>query len=479
MCAPRLREDAPPSRKISRPHPPGFEPLFGRREIARNRIDQSLARIAQNDFAAISRGRRKSEEKRRSVRFSTSWFVNRQNLQTCDRGSENGARWHDRGASSVSLPFETPAVGKLKLGGCPVSRAIFPALARRHPRVNMSALSMRSAVATGIVAKPAARDVRARAGLKVFARMTKDRVNLKKDSKWRSDIDIYPVRAGARIDERRARGPRARDALPTRARTFPASFAPRRPARGEPPSVSFLPTQLRRRQLARQIRARYLRPALTKRLSPSRFLASQEWGEFPSSERISPITSLTYDEYKNNVSTEIIHGRFAMLGVTGAWAQENLTGILVPWLARSAPSTTAPSPTSTTPSPSYDGALLGIIFLEILLMGGAEGYRTGLLENPFDDVVAGSVFPGGRFDPLNFSEGKEANFFGEDLDTLKIKELKHCRLAMLAWLGILAQSVSTNPEGAGPDAIGPVANWSAHVADVVHCNVVDRSGCVF
>ena len=89
------------------------------------------------------------------------------------------------------------------------------------------------------------------------------------------------------------------------------------------------------------------------------------------------------------------------------------------------------------------------------------------------------MFPGGRFDPLNFSEGKEANFFGEDLDTLKIKELKHCRLAMLAWLGILAQSVSTNPGGAGPDAVGPVANWSAHVADVVHCNVVDRSGCVF
>ena len=81
-----------------------------------------------------------------------------------------------------------------------------------------------------------------------------------------------------------------------------------------------------------------------------------------------------------------------------------------------------------------------------------------------------------KTDPLNFSDGKEANFFGDDLDTLKIKELKHCRLAMLAWLGILAQSVSTNPEGT---EIGPVANWSAHVADVVHCNVVDRSGCVF
>jgi hypothetical protein len=29
-----------------------------------------------------------------------------------------------------------------------------------------------------------------------------------------------------------------------------------------------------------------------------------------------------------------------------------------------------------------------------------QRYSTGLLENPFDDVVAGSVFPGGRFDPL-------------------------------------------------------------------------------
>ena len=43
--------------------------------------------------------------------------------------------------------------------------------------------------------------------------------------------------------------------------------------------------------------------------------------------------------------------------------------------------------------PSYDGALLGLIFLEVLLMGYAEDTRTGLIENPFDDVVAGSVFP--------------------------------------------------------------------------------------
>ena len=59
----------------------------------------------------------------------------------------------------------------------------------------MSAISFRSAVATGLVAKPVARDVKARAGLKVFARMTKDRVGLKKDQKLgKSRIEIYPVR---------------------------------------------------------------------------------------------------------------------------------------------------------------------------------------------------------------------------------------------------------------------------------------------
>ena len=76
-----------------------------------------------------------------------------------------------------------------------------------------SSLSMRSAVAAGVFAKPAARDVKARAGLKVYARMTKDRVKLNnKDSKWRSDINIYPVRLEARPRARpNARGrPRAK-----------------------------------------------------------------------------------------------------------------------------------------------------------------------------------------------------------------------------------------------------------------------------
>ena len=61
------------------------------------------------------------------------------------------------------------------------------------------ALTMSNAlVGTGLVAKPAVRSVQARAGLKVFARMTKDRVSLKKDTKLgKSRIEIYPVRTHA------------------------------------------------------------------------------------------------------------------------------------------------------------------------------------------------------------------------------------------------------------------------------------------
>ena len=67
-----------------------------------------------------------------------------------------------------------------------------------------------------------------------------------------------------------------------------------------------------------------------------------------------------------------------MLGVTGAWAQENLVG--VPWFMAGKECTFETCQLSYlnngfTESPT--GALFGLIFFEIVLMGGAEGFRTG------------------------------------------------------------------------------------------------------
>ena len=69
---------------------------------------------------------------------------------------------------------------------------------------------MRSALAAGFAPKMDARSTdNAKAGLKVFARMTKDRVKLDPDSKWRKTITIYPVR-GFLASGREERAGRAR-----------------------------------------------------------------------------------------------------------------------------------------------------------------------------------------------------------------------------------------------------------------------------
>jgi hypothetical protein len=74
------------------------------------------------------------------------------------------------------------------------------------------------------------------------------------------------------------------------------------------------------------------------------------------------------------------------------------------------------------------------------------------------------VSPGGRFDPLGLAESG-------DLEELKIKELKHCRLSMFAWLGCISQGLATQE--------GPIANWQAHVADPVHANVLTNAASGF
>ena len=111
------------------------------------------------------------------------------------------------------------------------------------------ALTMSNAlVGTGLVAKPAVRSVQARTGLKVFARMTKDRVGLKKDQKLgKSRIEIYPVRTRDSVNTLSSPVRRPLGTLPSmrspRSRSFPTTAVPRRGPTPEGQRSHLAPTE--------------------------------------------------------------------------------------------------------------------------------------------------------------------------------------------------------------------------------------------
>ena len=176
---------------------------------------------------------------------------------------------------------------------------------------------------------------------------------------------------------------------------------------------------------------------------------------------------------------ELMHGRWAMLGCAGAWAGEVGTGI--PWFQAGKVCTPADCTAVNTifpgqvipvaPVAGFPSFYL-VAGFTLIAMGLAEGYRTGLLENPFPELTVGDLHPGGEhFDPLGF-----ADTLG--LDNAKLAEIKHARLAMFSWFGYYSQALTTN-EGAytgslpsyTEGAAGPYANWQAHVADPLTNNV--------
>ena len=162
---------------------------------------------------------------------------------------------------------------------------------------------------------------------------------------------------------------------------------------------------------------------------------------------------------------EVIHGRWAMLAIPGIVAQEQATG--VPWYETGALCT----PSSCLENYYFPGAIAplapegsglpsfwAVLAFEVIFVGLAEAYRGGLTAPPkgFPSPADVGVYPGGRFDPFKFSEKV-------DMEEMKIKELKHCRLAMGAFLGCLAQQAYTG--------VGPVANLTAHVSAVSYTHL--------
>ena len=87
--------------------------------------------------------------------------------------------------------------------------------------------------------------------------------------------------------------------------------------------------------------------------------------------------------------------------------------------------------------------LLQLCWIEAFLVGGAEIYRNTEL-----DPVR-RIYPGGVFDPLNLA--------GEDKPEQRFKlqenEIRHARLAMVAFFGFAAQAAFT-----GEGALGSLAS---------------------
>merc|ERR1711959_421140 len=118
-----------------------------------------------------------------------------------------------------------------------------------------------------------------------------------------------------------------------------------------------------------------------------------EFGTYPGGGE-SPIIPFGNEK---NAEREVIHGRWGMLGVTGAWASENGTG--TPWftagtlctpddctaVADKFPGAVAPLAPEGSGYPSF----WNVLIIETILVGGAEAYRTGMVDPVFDELSVG------------------------------------------------------------------------------------------
>jgi len=135
---------------------------------------------------------------------------------------------------------------------------------------------------------------------------------------------------------------------------------------------------------------------------------------------------------------ELIHGRWAMLACLGAIVAEATTG--VSW---------AEAGKVELDGATYAGftlpfSITQLVWIEAILVGGAELYRNSELD------PERRCYPGGYFDPLNLADGGDP----DKVFRLKTAEIKHGRLAMIAFAGYGVQALST-----GEGALGSLAKF--------------------
>jgi len=134
---------------------------------------------------------------------------------------------------------------------------------------------------------------------------------------------------------------------------------------------------------------------------------------------------------------ELIHGRWAMLATLGCIVAEANTG--VSWVDAGKVELDG----STYFGFDLPFSLTQLCWIEAILMFSIEFYRNTEL----DPVKR--CYPGGNFDPLNFASDPERAF------KLKEAEIKHARLAMVAFFGFGVQALST-----GEGVLGSLAKFS-------------------
>ncbi|KAK9825932.1 hypothetical protein WJX81_008374 [Elliptochloris bilobata] len=140
--------------------------------------------------------------------------------------------------------------------------------------------------------------------------------------------------------------------------------------------------------------------------------------------------------------TELIHGRWAMLATLGVVVAEATTG--VSWVDAGKVELDGASYLGF----SLPFSISQLVWIEALLVGGAEVYRNRELDTET------RIYPGGYFDPLGLASGDDERAF-----KLKTAELKHGRLAMIAFLGYGVQALTT-----GEGALGSLAKFTNNFA---------------
>ncbi|XP_028764340.1 chlorophyll a-b binding protein CP29.1, chloroplastic [Neltuma alba] len=146
---------------------------------------------------------------------------------------------------------------------------------------------------------------------------------------------------------------------------------------------------------------------------------------------------------------ELIHGRWAMLATLGALAVEWLTGVT--WQDAGKVELVEGSSYLGQPLPF---SMTTLIWIEALVIGYIEFQRNAELD------PEKRLYPGGKFfDPLGLAADPEKKA------TLQLAEIKHARLAMVAFLGFAVQAAATGK--------GPLNNWATHLSDPLHTTIID------